>query len=280
MKTILITGGTDGVGKGIAMHYIKKGDYVIIVGSSSAKGEKFLEEAKQLGARDRAVFIQANLSLIKENNRIIREIKENYSSIDKLIFCAASQKHRDSITITEEGFEFVFALMYLSRYILSYGLIDVLEKAEKPIIMNIAAPGMKGEVNWSDLQFRNNYDSNKVKFHSSRLNDLLGVSFAKKESSGKIKYILFNPWAVKTSGGLNIYQSSIKNLFIKLAYQIIGKSVDKTIVPIIKLLDNPPNTKLSAFKLDKTVSLEMETYNSNNARRLDQQTRQLLKDLY
>ncbi len=25
MKTILITGGTDGIGKGVAMHFLKKG---------------------------------------------------------------------------------------------------------------------------------------------------------------------------------------------------------------------------------------------------------------
>ncbi len=37
MKTILITGGTDGMGKGVAMHFLKKGDRVIVVGSSSEK---------------------------------------------------------------------------------------------------------------------------------------------------------------------------------------------------------------------------------------------------
>lgn len=154
METILITGGTDGMGKGIAMDFLKKGARVIVVGSSSVKGMNFLNEAKQIGANERAVFLQADLSLVKENKRIVQEIKDKYPVLDKIVLGTASQKFRESITITEEGFEFVFGLMYLSRYILSYGLKDLLEKSQNPIIINIAAPGMKGNVNWDDIEFK------------------------------------------------------------------------------------------------------------------------------
>ena len=277
MEKILITGGTDGMGKAIAMYFLKKGDYVIIVGSSSHKGENFLNEARQLGASERAVFIQADLSL--ENERIVNEIREKHSSLDKLILAAAYQKQRDSILITKEGIEFVFGLMYLSRYILSYSFIDLLKKSIHPIIVNIAAPGMKGEVNWSDIQFRKNYDSNKVKFHSSRLNDLLGVQFSKSEASGNIKYVLFNPWAVRTAGALEVYNSPIKSFFTKLVYRIIGKDVQEAIVPIISLLENPPNAKLSAYKQSKEVNMDMETFDKNNARKLDEITVNILKNI-
>lgn len=64
MRTYLITGGTDGIGKGIAMHLLEKGEQVIVVGSSLKKGELMLSEARQLGAANRVKYIQADLSLV------------------------------------------------------------------------------------------------------------------------------------------------------------------------------------------------------------------------
>ncbi len=132
---------------------------------------------------------------------------------------------------------------------------------------------MKGEVNWNDIQHKNSFDTQKVMFHGSRLNDLSGVAFAQNDTVDKIKYILYNPWAVQTSGIMEVYN----NPFMKLMYKIIGKPVEKAIIPIIDLLENPPKTPLSAYKERKTVSLAMETFNKENARKLYNMTIELIK---
>ena len=278
MKTVLVTGGTDGMGKGIAMHFLKKGDRVIVVGSSPAKGATFLNDAKVIGAEERAFFLQADLSLVKENMRIVEEVKRLFHTLDYLVLCAVSMKFRKNYIETQEGFEITFGLYYLSRYTLSYGLKESMEKTETPVIINVCAPGMKGEVNWDDLQFKNNFDSNKVQFHGSRLNDLLGVAFTQKDTIKKIKYILFNPWAVQTSGVMEMYEKPMMKRMMKLMYKIIGKPVEKAIIPIIDLLDSPPKASLSAYKQQKEVDLQMETFNKKNAQRLYDITVQLTRD--
>lgn len=277
MKTILITGGTNGIGKAIAMHYIKKGARVIVVGSSGVNGEAFRNDAKALGAEDRATYLQANLSLVKENERIVEEIKFQFHSLDTMIFCAS--KHSKTYSETEEGFENTFALAYLSRFILSYGLKECLEKSENPVIFNVCAPGMKGEVNWDDLQHKNSFVTQQVSFHGSRLNDLLGVAFTKNDTVGKIKYILYNPWAVQTTGVLELFDSPLMKNVMKLTYKIIGKPVEKAIIPIIELLYNPPVSSLSAYKERKEVSLTMDTFNIENAEKLYYTTIQLLNSI-
>lgn len=274
MKTILITGGTDGIGKGIAMDFLEKGHRVIVIGSSSSKGNLFYQEAEQLNASNRAVYIQADLSLVSENKRIIKEIKDNYHSLDKVIFCAT--KHNNTYIETQEGFEFSFALYYLSRFILSYGLKECLETTKNPVIINVCAPGMKGEVNWEDLQHKKSFKN--VSFHGSRLNDLLGVAFAEKDTVGKIKYILYNPWAVQTSGVFEMFENPLMKNLMKLSYKIIGKPVEEGIKPIIKLLENPPKASLSAFKMEKEVSLTMKTFDKENARKLYDMTVQMLDE--
>jgi len=226
MKTILVTGGTNGIGKGIAMHFLKKGERVIVVGNSSGNGGIFYNEAKRLGA----------------------------------------EKHNKTYIETGEGFEFTFALYYLSRFILSYGLKDCLESTENPVISNVCAPGMKGEISWDDLQHKKSYDN--VSFHGSRLNDLLGVAFAQNDTIGKIKYILYNPWAVQTSGVLEMFDKPLMKAIMKLSYKIIGKSADKAAEIIFELLDNPPTSSLSVFKEQKEIDLTMKTFDKENAKRL------------
>ena len=272
MKTILITGGTNGLGKGIALYYLKNGDRVIVVGNSIENGNSFCAEAKILGMEERAIFIQANLSLIKENQRLIYEIKERFSSLDIMVFCAA--KHNKKYTETAEGFESTFVLAYLSRFILSYGLKDNLEKSDTPIIFNICGTGMKGDVNWNDLQFKNSFVPMNVMMHGSRLNDLLGVEFSKNDNVGKIKYILYNPMAVNTPGMMEIASYSIK-----LVYKIIGKSVEKAILPISELLDNPPKLNLSVYKEKKPLNLSLPTYNKENAKRLYEISNKIISEL-
>lgn len=262
MKTMLITGGASGFGKGVAMHYLKKGDRVIAIGSTAGNGEAFRNEAKQLGVADRAVFIQADLSLIRENYRVIEEIKEGFDSLDAMLFFAT--RHSGERTQTKEGLELTFALDYLSRFILSYGLRELLEKAEIPMILNVCGTGMKGEVNWDDLQHESSFEAQKVMMHGSRLNDLSGVAFAQNDTAGKIKYVLYNPWAVQTPGMMELYSSPL----MKLIYRIIGKPIDKAIIPIAELVDNPPKSALSAYRERKVLDTTLPMYSRENAKKL------------
>ncbi|SMF91102.1 Dehydrogenases with different specificities (related to short-chain alcohol dehydrogenases) [Paenibacillus uliginis N3/975] len=277
MKTILVTGGTDGIGKGVATHFLKKDDRVIVVGSSSAKGDLFLNEARQLGAEGRAIFLQANLSLVNENKRIIEEVKSRFHSLDRVVFCATNHKPRKEYSETPEGFEFSFGLSYLSRFALSYGLKELLENSDNPVILNVCAPGMNGTVNLDDIQNKNNYNGAKARYHGSRLNDLLGVAFAHNDTIGKIKYILFNPWAVQTTGTFEAYENPVTKSIMKLIYKTIGKPVEEAIFPIIELLENPPKPSLSAYKQRKEVSLAMKTFDKENAQKLLNITVQMLE---
>lgn len=258
------------------MEYLKQGQKVIVVGSSAAKGNNFIKEAKKIDAEHLAFFIQADLSVISENHRVIEHIKREFPSLDTLVLCAVSMKYRENYTITKDGFELTFALYYLSRYILSYGLKELLEKSSNPVILNLCAPGMKGNLQWEDIEFKNNFNSMNAQFHGSRLNVLLAVSFNQQDTVKKINYILYNPMAVRTAGVADMFGTPSQKAMMKVMYKFIGKSVDDAIIPMVKLINNPPVQKLSAFKTKKAVNLEMDTFNGNNARRLADYTRTLL----
>lgn len=273
MKTILITGGASGFGKGIAMHYLKKGDRVIAIGSSPENGQAFLSDAASIGAEPRVSFIQADLSLIVESRRVCDEVKMRFDSLDAVVFSAS--KHSKEYKETSEGYELTFALDYLSRFILSYGLKDLLEKSEHPVIINMCGTGMKGEVNWSDLQHKADFESQKVMMHGSRLNDLSGVAFVGNDKVGKVRYVLYNPWAVQTPGMMEMFSSPM----MKLMYRIIGKPIEKAVLLIAELLDSPPAQALSAYRERKMLDTSLPMYCRENAKRLYDITVQMLEDV-
>lgn len=276
MKTILITGGTDGIGKGIAKHLLENGDSVIVIGSSEEKGEQFLDELAETGAEHRAFFYQADLSLIEENKRIVREISTRFDYLDGIILSANTHSIRDNIVETEDGLEFGFALAYMSRFLLSYGFRNLLVKSENPIIINICAPGMKGTVDLEDIQNRTHYNGAKQKYHGSRLNDLLGVSFTENNIENNIKYVLFNPWAVRTKAIFESIHNPVSRGFTKFMFLLIGRDVYTATLPLLDLVTTPPESKLSAFIQKKKVDLSKATFDEENARELYLQTVKLL----
>ena len=92
-----------------------------------------------------------------------------------------------------------FTLFYLSRFLLSHGLAENLERTARPIILNVAGPGGTGDIRWNDLQLRHGYFGPGALGHGGRLNDLLGAGFADVHPGSKIRYILFHPGVVSTS---------------------------------------------------------------------------------
>lgn len=249
MKTVVITGGTDGIGKGLALHYLQHGDRVIVIGNSAQKTLALKQEAGD--ASDRFTFLQADLSLVSENKRVVAELKTITDYIDLLFLCA--YKFNQQRHTTKEGLEFMFALHYLSRYILSFGLKPLLAKASNPMVINVSGAGMNGKVKWDDLQSKKEYRAFKVTLQNSQLNDLLGATFAQQTSG--IKYILFNPVFVKTSGLINGYRQPVVKLIVQTAAALFAKSIQQTVSVLLKIIANLPKKPLVIYKQQKEVQL-------------------------
>nr|BFF25143.1 hypothetical protein GCM10025732_31080 [Glycomyces mayteni] len=177
MKTVVITGGTSGIGEALARACLERGARVIAVAPDPAKGRRLLDAAARTGAGGRAEFIAADLSLVSENRRVIAAIGDVCDSLDALVLCARYFRSRRAVTA--EGFEHHFALYYLSRYLLGYGLADLMDRAKAPVVVNVAGPGVGPPgVRWDDLELERGYDGWTAMSQGGRLNDLLGVSYA------------------------------------------------------------------------------------------------------
>ncbi|OMI85560.1 hypothetical protein BSZ07_31690 [Streptomyces sp. M1013] len=275
MQTVVVTGGTDGLGRGISLHYLKAGARVLAIGSTRAKGEALIEEARKISAADRAHFLSVDLTSVAATRRLIEEIENTYASVDKLVLCAQRYKLFGKRSVTPEGFEHSFALAYLSRFVLSYGLLDALQCTKQPVIMNVGTPGVGlGAVHWDNLQLERGYSGNKATLQSFRANDLLGVGFAATHGSGPVTYIGYNPGVVST--GMPDSLPLPLRLMTKATFAVAATPVDKAIKPMVELLDNPPAEPFVARWKKKPVDLGKKAFDAEDALRLKSVTEQLV----
>ncbi|MFF3378942.1 SDR family NAD(P)-dependent oxidoreductase [Streptomyces sp. NPDC002680] len=272
MKTVVITGGNDGIGRGLALTRLERGDKVVVIGRSEEKGKGLLAAAEERGAGDRAFFIAADLSLVGENRRVVEEIKTSFPVVDALVLCA--RFFRSERLRTADGYENTFALEYLSRYLLSHGLTEVLEKSAQPVIVNVAGPGMqKPGIRWNDLQLERGYNGVGAQMQAGTANDLLGIAYAAGRT-GRTSYVLVNPGSTATSF-TGLYDAMTKTHVDAL--KRMGKPVSQAVAPIDAVIDGPPAEPLSAFVEGRRIGVDHPAlFDKEAAARLAAVTEELL----
>ncbi|AKS31543.1 TIGR03618 family F420-dependent PPOX class oxidoreductase [Mycolicibacterium goodii] len=275
MGTFVISGGTDGIGKTIAANRLRLGHEVVVIGRNAAKGQEFLDSAADIGAAGRAHFVLADLSLVSQTRRAIDEISNRVSKIDGLVLCA--RHYRTTRAVTGEGVEHTFALYYLSRFLFSYRMVGLLDAAAAPVIVNVSGPGSGSDsIRWDDLGGDRDYDPQRILAQGGQLNDLLGVGFARRRVSPKVRYVLVHPGVVNT-GFSGEYDAATAAEIEKI--RATARPVEDAIVPIVDILDHPPTEPLTAVVQGRTIDVHGPAFDAALADRLYAETTTLLGSL-
>jgi hypothetical protein len=173
------------------------------------------------------------------------------------------------------GFESNFAIHYLSRYLLSHGLVGPLRRAERATVLNFGGAGLVGPVQWDDLQLRRNCPGTGALGHGGALCDLLGVHFTGAHRDAGIHYLLNHPGVVATSFA-GEYDPATAAAFDRL--RTSGKPVAQAVAQILPFLDAPP-ARLTAVLEGRRVATDTRAFDPVDAARLHEITEELLSDL-
>lgn len=82
-KTVLVTGGTSGIGKETCLRAAKEGAYIIVCGRSQERGEKVLEEIKKDGGQ--GLFIVADMQKEQDILNLFETIEKQCGALDVVI---------------------------------------------------------------------------------------------------------------------------------------------------------------------------------------------------
>ena len=147
-KTAFITGGSKGIGKAIAIAFLKEGSTVIICGRDGKNLQSTCEELSQYGKIE---YIKADISRRRDVIRLKNEINKKYEKIDILVNNASTLGHRVPILDYPEEIwdKTIHTNLNAQFYVIKRLLPMLLKSHNEPSIINVSSSvGRQGKANW------------------------------------------------------------------------------------------------------------------------------------
>ena len=149
-KTVLITGASRGIGKGIATVFAEHGANVVFTYSSSVDAANALEtELQALGVQ--AKGYQSNAADFQQAQELVENVLADFSTIDVLINNAGITKDNLLMRISEEDFDKVIEVNLKSVFNLTKAVQRTMLKQRHGSIINMSSVvGVKGNAGQSN----------------------------------------------------------------------------------------------------------------------------------
>lgn len=151
-KNVLITGGTRGIGKAIALKFAQEGYNLIINYVSDRTDIKKLEE-EFIKYNVDVLFIKADVSNFEECKKMIDKSIEKFKTIDILINNAGITKDNLLLRMSVEDFEQVIDINLKGTFNVTKNVVPYMMKKRKGKIVNLASvvgiSGNAGQCNYA-----------------------------------------------------------------------------------------------------------------------------------
>jgi len=151
-KNAIITGGSRGIGKGIAQVYAQNGANVAFTyNSSSQSAEALAKELEGLGVKAKAY--QSNAASFKESQELVDKVVEDFGSIDIVINNAGITKDNLLMRMSEEDFDKVIEVNLKSIFNMTKAVQRTMLKQRSGSIINMSSvvgvTGNAGQANYA-----------------------------------------------------------------------------------------------------------------------------------
>jgi NAD(P)-dependent dehydrogenase (short-subunit alcohol dehydrogenase family) len=133
----LVTGATEGVGKVTALELAKKGFTVVVAARTANKAEALMTEIETSTGNTSCDYIVADLASLRQVRQLAETFRRRYSHLDVLINNAGV--FLPTRTETEDGYETMLQVNYLSPFLLTNLLLDELQRSEQGRIINLSS---------------------------------------------------------------------------------------------------------------------------------------------
>ena len=155
-KTVLITGGTSGIGKATALGLAAQGARVAITGRDLTRVSATASDITDATGNPDVDAFGADLSSQAEVRRLAAEVLDSYRRLDVLINNVGgfwATRHT-----TADGLEHTFAVNHLAGFLLTNLLLDRLKSSAPARVVTVSSGAQSmGEIDFENLQGEGTY---------------------------------------------------------------------------------------------------------------------------
>jgi 3-oxoacyl-[acyl-carrier protein] reductase len=143
-KIAVVTGGSRGIGRGIALELAKRGATVIVNYQRNAEAAEEVAAAIA-AAGGTAIAVQADVSLEDDANRLIKTAADTYGKIDILVNNAGTTRDNLIMRMSADDFDTVIETNLRSTWLCSKAVVrDMMRKRYGRIINITSVSGIMG----------------------------------------------------------------------------------------------------------------------------------------
>ena len=199
-KTVVITGGTSGIGEVAAVTLARMGARIVLIARDKIRADAILARLREYtpGIAHTAHF--ADLLRLAEMKRVAAQVAEHEPRIDVLINNAGALFAMRRLT--EDGLERAFALNHMAYFVVTEGLRERLLVSAPARIINTASAAHEGAaLDFDDLQSAKNFGGMKAYRRSKLCNILFTRELARRLRDTGVTANCLHPGFVATRFG-------------------------------------------------------------------------------
>jgi retinol dehydrogenase 14 len=199
-KTVLITGGTSGIGKATASGLAALGARVAITGRDLTRVSATASDITVATGNPDVDAFGADLSSQAEVRRLAGEVLGAYRRLDVLINNVGgfwATRHT-----TTDGLEHTFAVNHLAGFLLTNLLLDRLKSSAPARVVTVSSGAQSmGEIDFEDLQGEGKYSGQAAYSQSKLANVMFTYELARRLAGTGVTATVLHPGVTRTAFG-------------------------------------------------------------------------------
>ena len=212
-RTVLVTGGSGGIGRATALGLAAMGAQLAITGRDRGRTEGAAREIRAAGGGQVEVFI-ADLSSQSEVRRLADEALQRLARIDVLVNNVGG--YWNTRHVTADGLERTFALNHLAPFLLTSLLLDRLRHSAPARVVTVSSNVQAlGRIDFGDLQGESSFAGGRAYNQSKLANVLFTYELARRLPASSVTANALHPGVVRTSFGAED-PGGVQRLFLPL----------------------------------------------------------------